>query len=71
MASFFNLETFWRDARHGTRMLRKNPTYAAVAVLTLALGIGKHRDFQRRQFRSAEAVAFQRAEPPCDYLGNR
>jgi putative ABC transport system permease protein len=40
MAAFPNLETFWRDARYGARMLRKNPSYAAVIILTLALGIG-------------------------------
>jgi putative ABC transport system permease protein len=40
MAAFSNLETFWRDARYGARMLRKNPSFAAVVTLTLALGIG-------------------------------
>jgi len=40
MEAFSNLETFWQDARHGARMLRRNPGFAAVATLTLAVGIG-------------------------------
>ncbi len=40
MAAFSNLEIFWRDARYGARMLRRNPSFAAVVILTLALGIG-------------------------------
>jgi putative ABC transport system permease protein len=32
--------TLWRDAVHGWRMLRKNPGFSLIAILSIAIGVG-------------------------------
>ena len=34
------LETFWQDLRYGARLLRLNPAFTLVALLSLSLGVG-------------------------------
>jgi predicted permease len=38
--SIMVVETFWQDLAYGWRLLRRNPGFALVAILSIALGIG-------------------------------
>src|SRR5262245_2463496 len=49
------LETLWRDLRYGLQMLGRNPGFTAVAVLSLALGIGANTAI----FSLMDAVLFK------------
>jgi putative ABC transport system permease protein len=55
------IESAWQDLRFGARLLWKNPTFAVVAILTLALGTGANAAI----FQLVNAVSL-RALPVAD-----
>jgi predicted permease len=74
------LETLWQDLRFGARVLRKNPGFSAIAVLTLALGIGANTAIftivdatilRPPPFRNSDQIVFITDNPPRDSLASR
>ena len=56
------LEQVMQDTRYALRMLRRNPGFAAVVILTLALGIGM-TTAMFGEWRSTETTAVSRCRP--------
>ena len=54
------MESLWQDVKFGARMLRKNPGFTAVAVVTLALGIAVNTTI----FSAVKAVSGGKPEWP-------
>jgi len=53
------LEDLWQDLRYGLRMVRRNPGFAALAILTLNAGNWReHSDLQRRKRRLASPLPY-------------
>ena len=63
-------ETFVQDSRYAWRNLGRNPSFAAVAIATLALGIWRpHRHVQRLRYDPDPPSALHGPEPSGHGLG--
>jgi putative ABC transport system permease protein len=67
------MQTLFQDLRYGTRMLLKNPGFAMVAVITLALGIGANTAIfsvvygvllKPLPYRDADRIVIANISPP-------